>query len=55
VREPDSQHPGRHRPGQHHHGPTSTHAPLPAHPGFPCSIAATMNVPAMMYPTPSNE
>ena len=25
--------------------PTSTHAPLPAHPGFSCSIAATRNVP----------
>jgi hypothetical protein len=35
--------------------PASTRAPLPVQPGFPCSIAAIRDVPAMMYPTPSSE
>jgi hypothetical protein len=33
--------------------PTTIHALLPNHPGEFCPMAATRNVPAMMYPTPS--
>ena len=33
--------------------PTKSHAPLPSQPDDVCLIAATRNVPAMMYPMPS--
>jgi hypothetical protein len=34
--------------------PTTSHAPLPSQPEEFCLIAATKNVPAMMYPIPSS-